>query len=61
MRYFCSPGLCKIKDISSGYSVAGFGPLELLPDDKLVLEGDLKLEVELFGLVVGVKLVLGNP
>ena len=59
--YFYSPGLCKRNDISSGYSVAEFGPLEFLPDDKLVLEGDLKLEVELFAFVVGVKLVLGNP
>ena len=52
------PGLCKRKEISSGYSVAEVGVFVFLEFDTFELKGDLKLEFEVVWFGVDVKFTL---
>ena len=53
------PGLCRRKEISSGYSVAECGAFVLLDIETFALKGDLKFETLTFWLEDDVKFVLG--
>lgn len=53
------PGLCRRKEISSGYSVAECGAFVLLDIETFALKGDLKFETLKFWFKDDVKFVFG--